>query len=74
MIKNRKVVIIGAGHVGSHVGYALAAQGLVEDIVYIDIDKKKAFAQALDIFDATVYLPHRVKLKQEIIVILMMLI
>ena len=50
MIKNRKVVIIGAGHVGSHVGYALAAQGLVEDIVYIDIDKKKAFAQALDIF------------------------
>lgn len=37
MIKNRKVVIIGAGHVGSHVGYALVAQGLVEDIVYIDI-------------------------------------
>lgn len=63
MIKNRKVVIIGAGHVGSHVGYALAAQGLVEDIVYIDIDKKKAFAQALDIFDATVYLPHRVEVK-----------
>lgn len=59
-LKPRKVVIVGAGHVGSHAGYALAAQGLVEQIVYIDVDKKKAVAQALDIFDATVYLPHRV--------------
>ncbi len=59
-LKPRKVVIVGAGHVGSHAGYALAAQGLVEQIIYIDVDKKKAVAQALDIFDATVYLPHRV--------------
>lgn len=59
-LEPRKVVIVGAGHVGSHAGYALAAQGLVEQIVYIDVDKKKAAAQALDIFDATVYLPHRV--------------
>lgn len=59
-IKSRKVIIIGAGHVGSHAGYALAAQGLAEEIVYIDVDEKKAIAQALDIYDATVYLPHRV--------------
>ncbi len=63
LLKRRKAVLIGAGHVGSHVGYALAAQGLVEEIVYIDIDEKKAFSQALDIFDATVYLPHRVEVK-----------
>ncbi len=63
LLKRRKAVLIGAGHVGSHAGYALAAQGLVEEIVYIDIDEKKAFAQALDIFDATVYLPHRVEVK-----------
>ena len=62
-IKRRKVVLIGAGHVGSHSGYALASQGLVEEIVYIDIDEKKAFSQALDIFDSTVYLPHRVEVK-----------
>ncbi|MEI0558189.1 L-lactate dehydrogenase [Brachyspira intermedia] len=62
-LKRRKAVLIGAGHVGSHVGYALAAQGLVEEIIYIDIDEKKAFAQALDIFDSTVYLPHRVEVK-----------
>lgn len=62
-IKRRKVVLIGAGHVGSHAGYALASQGLAEEIIYIDIDTKKAFSQALDIFDSTVYLPHRVEVK-----------
>lgn len=59
----RKVVIIGAGHVGSHAGYALVSQGLAEQIVYIDIDEEKARAQALDIFDATVYLPHHVNVR-----------
>lgn len=58
-IEKRKIVIIGAGHVGSHAGYAIASQGLAEEIVYIDIDREKAAAQALDIFDATVYLPRR---------------
>ena len=58
--RTRKIIIIGAGHVGSHAGYALASQGLAEKIVYIDTDEEKARAQALDLFDATVYLPHRV--------------
>ena len=51
-LQNRKIVIIGAGHVGSHAGYALISQGLAEEIVYIDTDKKKAQAQALDLSDA----------------------
>lgn len=55
----RKIVIVGAGHVGSHAGYALISQGLAEEIVYIDVDRKKAEAQALDLFDATAYLPKR---------------
>lgn len=62
-IKERKIAIIGAGHVGSHVGYALASQGLAENIIYIDKIKQKAFAQALDIFDSVVYLPHRTVVK-----------
>ena len=44
---------------GSHAGYALVSQGLAEEIVYIDVDVKKAEAQALDIFDSTVYLQKR---------------
>lgn len=58
-LQNRKIVIIGAGHVGSHAGYALISQGLAEEIVYIDVDRKKAEAQAMDLFDATNYLPSR---------------
>ncbi len=63
ILRPRKVVIIGAGHVGSHVGYSLATQGLAETIVYIDVDIEKAKAQATDIYDATVYLPQRVQVR-----------
>jgi L-lactate dehydrogenase len=60
-LESRRVVIIGAGHVGSHVGYALAALGLTDEIVFIDLDEPKARAQAFDISDATCYLTHSVK-------------
>lgn len=60
-ISNRKVVIVGAGHVGSHVGYALISQSLADEIVYIDSNRAKAVAQALDLTDATNYLPVRTK-------------
>ena len=62
-IERRKVVIIGAGHVGSHVGFSLVTQGVCEEIVYIDVDKDKAIAQAEDTMDATVYCPHHVDVK-----------
>ena len=59
----RKIGIIGAGHVGSHGGYALISQGLAEEIVYIDIDEKKAAAQALDLQDSSTYLGRAVHVK-----------
>lgn len=58
----RRVAIIGAGHVGSHGGYALLSQGLAEEIVYIDIDYKKAEAQALDLQDAATYIGRNTKI------------
>ncbi len=59
-LNRRKIGIIGAGHVGSHAGYALISQGLVEEIVYIDVDQKKAEAQALDLYDSSTYLTKHV--------------
>lgn len=47
----RKIGIIGAGHVGSHVAAALLFQGLCEELVLLDIDRKKAEAQADDLQD-----------------------
>ena len=59
-LNRRKIAIIGAGHVGSHGGYALISQGLAEEIVYIDVDREKAAAQALDLFDSSTYLDRHV--------------
>ena len=42
MMQTRKVVIIGAGHVGSHVALALLQAGQANDIVLIDKDREKA--------------------------------
>ena len=46
-----RIVIIGAGHVGSHVGSALLARGLCGELAYIDTDRGKARAQADDLQD-----------------------
>ena len=55
----RKVLIIGAGHVGSHCGYALAHSGIASEIVLVDVDKDKAYAQALDIADSVSFCEKR---------------
>ncbi len=44
-----KITIIGTGHVGATIGYTLMVMGLSSDIVLIDINKEKAFGEALDI-------------------------
>lgn len=50
-MKTRKVVIVGAGHVGSHVALSLIQSAEADDIVLIDILKNKAAAQAMDLDD-----------------------
>lgn len=57
-MKNTRIVILGAGHVGSHCASALIARGLCDEIVFIDIDETKAKSQALDIADSTVFFPR----------------
>ncbi len=52
---NGKIVILGAGHVGSHVARALAAGGICREIVLVDLIREKAEAQAMDIADALSY-------------------
>lgn len=61
MIKTRKVGIIGAGNVGPHVALSLATQGLVDEVVFYDINPPKAEGEAMDIMDAVSYMPHHVE-------------
>ena len=57
-IKTRKVGIIGAGNVGSHLGLQLAVQGLADEVVFYDVNKDKAMGESLDLMDAVSYQPH----------------
>lgn len=47
--KKRKVVIVGAGLVGMSYAYALMNRALCDELVLIDIDKKRAEGEAMDL-------------------------
>jgi len=49
MINQTKTMIIGAGNVGSTIAYDLIIQGICNDIIMIDNNRKKAAAQVLDL-------------------------
>lgn len=52
----RKITIIGAGSVGSSIGYLLVAQSLASEIIFIDVNKEKALGEAMDIYQSTPFL------------------
>ena len=59
-IRLRKVGIIGVGHVGAHVAFSLVTQGIVDELILVDINKQKAISERQDLLDAATYLPHRI--------------
>lgn len=54
-VDSRKVAVIGCGFVGSTIAFALMQSGLFSDMVLIDVDKKKAEGEALDISHGILY-------------------
>lgn len=55
--KARKVVIVGAGAVGSTYAYTLALRGLADEIVLIDANRDLAKGQALDMAHGQAFFP-----------------
>lgn len=53
---NRKITVIGAGAVGSSIGYLLVAESVATEVVFIDVNNDKAFGEAMDIYQATPFL------------------
>ena len=45
-----KITVIGAGSVGATIANDLMIQGTASEIVLVDINKQKAFGEALDIY------------------------
>lgn len=55
MNTNRKITILGAGNVGATIAYTLTIKGLCSEIVFIDINEKKAQGEAMDIRQGTTF-------------------
>lgn len=59
-----KVVIVGCGNVGMSYAYALLNQNTyVHELVLIDIDKKKAEGEAMDLNHCLAFAPSKMKIK-----------
>jgi L-lactate dehydrogenase len=55
--KSKKVVILGAGHVGATIAYTLTLEGVVGEIALLDINREKAKGEAMDIIQGTAFCP-----------------
>jgi len=55
--RQRKVVIGGAGAVGSTFAYALMRSGLAEEIVLVDLDRGRAEGEAMDMNHGLFFVP-----------------
>ncbi len=61
--KGQKVVLIGNGAVGSSYAFSVVNQGICDEFVIIDLDKKKVNGDVMDLNHGTVYAPSPVKVK-----------
>lgn len=59
-MKPRKVMIIGAGNVGSSAAYALLNQQICEEIILVDLNSQLAQGHRQDLADAAAYMPSRI--------------
>jgi L-lactate dehydrogenase len=56
-MKTRKVVVIGAGAVGTTFAYALQINGGADEIVIVDLDRKRAEGEVLDLNHGLMFTP-----------------
>lgn len=61
--KDSKVAIVGCGSVGSTTAYTIINQGLCEKLVLIDVNKEKAYAEALDLQHAVYFMNRNIAVK-----------
>ena len=48
-VNKRKVVLVGTGMVGMSFAYCALNQALCDELVLVDIDKKRAMGEAMDL-------------------------
>lgn len=58
---SRKVAVVGTGFVGTSIGYSMINQGLINELVLIDVNQKKAEGEALDLLDGMSWAQENIK-------------
>lgn len=58
-----KVVIVGTGFVGMSYAYALLNQGVIEELVLVDLNKDKAEGEAIDLNHGLAFAPRKMSIK-----------
>jgi len=61
--KKIKIVIVGAGAVGTSTAFDLSIQGLCDEIILVDINEKKAYAEAMDMQQSVAYQSRHIAVK-----------
>lgn len=62
-LHNSKVVIVGAGVVGSTLAYCLIVRGICSEVVILDVNYEKALGEVLDLKHSIEYLERNVEVK-----------
>lgn len=60
--EKRKIALVGTGMVGMSYAYALLGQGIGNELVLIDIDKKRAEGEAMDLNHGLAFAPSSMKI------------
>jgi L-lactate dehydrogenase len=63
-INRSKVVIVGAGMVGSSTAFSLITQGVCDEVMIVDINKEKAKGEVMDLCHCVEYLNRNVKVTE----------
>ena len=63
METTKKVVLVGAGFVGTSMAYSLLNQGGVDELVLIDVNKDKTIGEEMDLAHGLPYAPQKMKIK-----------
>ena len=62
MSTQRKIGIIGLGHVGAHVANSLLLQGIADELYFVGTNDKKVVAEAQDLIDSISFVPYNTRI------------
>ncbi len=62
MSTQRKIGIIGLGHVGAHVANSLLLQGIADELYFVGIDDQKNISEAQDLSDSLSFVPYNTRI------------